>query len=174
MQLVEVALVLLLTLQHGQQALQKLDWVLEGRLCTRNVIESCDYDRNLVDADVLLLGLDHPHTFLAHLVDDPKNVDHVVLSDALQDPVQGNEGPAPSNTGTARKMLDLESRTILMVIVPPAVDDNRALFRADSLSECPHEPADHDGHEHGLELMVLVLIIEKTMIALSWHLSTSW
>ena len=44
-------------------------------------------DRNLVDADILLFGLDHPDTLLPHLVDNAKNVDYIVLSDALQDPI---------------------------------------------------------------------------------------
>ena len=55
-------------------------------------------------ADILLFSLNHPDTLLAHLVDNAKNVDYVVLSDALEDPVQGNEGPTPSNTGTATEI----------------------------------------------------------------------
>ena len=105
----------------------------------------------------------------------PKNVDHVVLSDALQDPVQGNEGPAPSNTGTARKMLDLESRTILMVIVPPAVDDYWPLLRADAVPERSHEPVGqvgldgHDdtikeGNEVGLKILVEIMDAVEQML----------
>ena len=60
--------------------------------------------QNLVNANVLLFSLDHPDTFLAHLVDDAENVDYVVLSDSLQDPVQGNEGPTSSNTGAANEI----------------------------------------------------------------------
>ena len=34
-------------------------------------------------ADVLLLGLHHPHSLLPHLVHDPENIHHVVFSDPL-------------------------------------------------------------------------------------------
>ena len=57
-----------------------------------------------MDADILLFGLNHPDTLLAHLVDNAKNVDYIVLSDALQDPIQGNEGAAPANPGTATEI----------------------------------------------------------------------
>ena len=49
--------VVLLALQHGEEA--------------------------LVDADVLLLGLHHPHALLAHLVDDAEDVHHVAVVDLL-------------------------------------------------------------------------------------------
>ena len=39
-----------------------------------------------MDADVLLLSLHHPHPLLPHLVDDAKDVDHVVFPDTLEDP----------------------------------------------------------------------------------------
>ena len=54
-----------------------------------------------MNADVLLFSLDHPDTFLAHLVHDSENVNDVVLSDSLQDSIQGYEGSAPSNASTA-------------------------------------------------------------------------
>lgn len=38
-----------------------------------------DRQQALVDADVLLLGLHHPDSLLAHLVDDAEDVDAVVL-----------------------------------------------------------------------------------------------
>ena len=38
-----------------------------------------DGKQALVDADVLLLSLDHPDSLLAHLVDDAEDVDAVVL-----------------------------------------------------------------------------------------------
>ena len=73
MHLVRVTLVILLALQHGEQT--------------------------LVDADVLLLRLHHPHPLLPHLVDDPEDVDHVVLPDALQDSVQSNHRSTPAHAG---------------------------------------------------------------------------
>ena len=57
----------------------------------------------------------------------------------------------------------------MLVRFPPAVDDNWTLFRADSFPECPHEPADHDGHEHA-SAPVLMRVAEKTMIPVSWKL----
>ena len=39
-----------------------------------------DRQQALVDADVLLLGLHHPDSLLAHLVDDAEDVDTVVLA----------------------------------------------------------------------------------------------
>ena len=46
-----------------------------------------DSQETLVDADVLLLRLDHPDSLLSHLVDDPEDVHAVVLTDQL---LQGN------------------------------------------------------------------------------------
>ena len=43
-----------------------------------------------MDADVLLFSLNHPNSLLPHLVHDPEDVDHVVLPDSLQNPVDGN------------------------------------------------------------------------------------
>ena len=47
---------------------------------------------HLMDADVLLFSLDHPHSLLPHLVDDTEYVHHVVLPDSLKNPVDGNHG----------------------------------------------------------------------------------
>ena len=69
-----------------------------------------------MNADVLLLSLHHPHPLLPHLVHDAEDVHHVVLPDALQDPVQGYHGARPSHPGAA-------------------VDDDGSLFRADTVTE---------------------------------------
>ena len=53
-----------------------------------------------MDADILLLSLHHPDALLAHLVDDPEDVDNVVLANPLQDPVQRNEGAASADSST--------------------------------------------------------------------------
>ena len=42
-----------------------------------------DGEETLVDADVLLLRLHHPHALLPHLVDDAEDVDAVVFPDQL-------------------------------------------------------------------------------------------
>jgi hypothetical protein len=42
-----------------------------------------DCKETLVDADVLLLRLHHPHALLPHLVDDAEDVDAVVFPDQL-------------------------------------------------------------------------------------------
>ena len=42
-----------------------------------------DHQEALVDADVLLLRLHHPHPLFPHLVHDPEYVDHVELPDPL-------------------------------------------------------------------------------------------
>ena len=43
-----------------------------------------DAEEALVDADVLLLRLHHPHPLLPHLVHDSKNVNNIVFPDPLQ------------------------------------------------------------------------------------------
>ena len=43
-----------------------------------------DRQETLVDADVLLLGLDHPDSLLAHLEHDPVDVHHVGVVDLLE------------------------------------------------------------------------------------------
>ena len=48
----------------------------------------------------MLFSLDHPDPLLAHLVDDPEDVDNVVLANPLQDPVQSNEGAASADSST--------------------------------------------------------------------------
>ena len=53
-----------------------------------------------MNANVLLFSLDHPDSLLAHLVDDPEDVDDVVLANSLQDPVQRNEGAASADSST--------------------------------------------------------------------------
>ena len=53
-----------------------------------------------MDANVLLFSLDHPDSLLAHLVDDPEDVDNVVFANPLQDPVQRNEGAASADSST--------------------------------------------------------------------------
>ena len=42
-----------------------------------------DGEETLVDADVLLLSLHHPHALLPHLVDDAEDIDAVVFPDQL-------------------------------------------------------------------------------------------
>ena len=73
-----------------------------------------------MNADVLLLGLNHPHSLLPHLVDDAKDVDHVVLPDSLQDPVDGDHGSRSSDSGAA-------------------VNNDRSLLRTHTLAECSHK-----------------------------------
>ena len=110
MELPLVSLVVLLPLQHSEQALKRvtrlkiisqcgadLNPFLSDRACKR------EQRANLVNANVLLFSLNHPDTFLAHLVHDSENVNDVVLSDSLQDSIQGYEGSAPSNASTARE-----------------------------------------------------------------------
>ena len=80
-----------------------------------------DKTADLVNADVLLLGLHHPHPLLPHLVHDPEDVDHVVLPDALQDPVDGDHGAAAAHARAA-------------------VRHDRPLLRADALAERADEP----------------------------------
>ena len=58
-----------------------------------------------MDTDILLFSLDHPDTFLPHLVDNAKDVDNVVFSDSLQDPIKGYEGPTSSNSSTEREFI---------------------------------------------------------------------
>ena len=95
MELPLVSLVVLLPLQHSQQALKRLKIISQCGADLNPFLSDRAYKReqraNLVNANVLLFSLNHPDTFLAHLVDDPEDVDHVVLADALQDPVQSNE-----------------------------------------------------------------------------------
>ena len=72
---------------------------------------------HLVDADVLLLSLDHPHPLLPHLVDDPEDVDHVVLPDALQDSVQSNHRSTPAHAGAGMGIV----RTTVLRLLRPSV-----------------------------------------------------
>ena len=58
-----------------------------------------------MDTDILLFSLDHPDTFLPHLVHNAKDVDNVVFSDSLQDPIKGYEGPTSSNSSTEREFI---------------------------------------------------------------------
>ena len=53
-----------------------------------------------MDANVLLFSLDHPDSLLAHLVDDPEDVDNIIFANPLQDPVQRNEGAASADSST--------------------------------------------------------------------------
>ena len=107
-----------------------------------------------MNADVLLFSLNHPDTFLAHLVHDSENVNDVVLSDSLQDSIQGYEGSAPSNASTAReyRSVKVEVKVFedLESLVPPAVDDYWPLLGADAVPERSHEPVGQvglDGHD---------------------------
>ena len=94
MELPLVPLVVLLPLQHGQKALKRVTRLKIISQCGVNsnpFLSDRAYKReqraNLVNANVLLFSLNHPDTFLAHLVDDPEDVDHIVFADALQNPV---------------------------------------------------------------------------------------
>ena len=105
-----------------------------------------------MNADVLLFSLDHPDTFLAHLVHDSENVNDVVLSDSLQDSIQGYEGSAPSNASTAREFRSVKGQSFrrLRSLVPPAVDDYWPLLGTDAVPERSHEPVGQvglDGHD---------------------------
>ena len=74
---------------------------MQMQICSNLVMHMQREQRvNLVDANILLLSLDHPDTLLTHLVDDPEDVDNVVFANPLQDPVQSNEGAASANSST--------------------------------------------------------------------------
>jgi len=89
------AWVILLALQHGQEA--------------------------LMDADVLLLSLNHPDAFAPHLVDDAEDVDDVGVNDLLDEPVQRDESARAADAGGA-------------------VDHDGPHLGNDALPEGAHEP----------------------------------
>ena len=47
-------------------------------------------EQTLVDADVLLLRLDHPDPLFPHFVHDTEDVYHIKFPDSLKDPVNGD------------------------------------------------------------------------------------
>ena len=51
----------------------------------------------LVDADVLLLRLHHPHPLLPHLVHDAVNVNNIIFPDALESKKKGKISVLPSS-----------------------------------------------------------------------------
>jgi len=82
-----------------------------------------DRQKTLVNANVLLLSLHHPNSFFSHLVHNTKYVHHVVFSNSLKNSIKGYEGTRSSNSRTA-------------------VSNYRALFWANSLTECSDKPSD--------------------------------
>lgn len=75
----------------------------------------------LVDANILLLRLDHPNPLLPHRPDDPKDVDVFRYQYLLQYSVESDEGTTATHTGAA-------------------MDDYGPLIRPDSFPERSHEP----------------------------------
>lgn len=54
-----------------------------------------------MDADILLLRLYHPNTFLPHSANNAKYVDVIGYQYLLQYPVESDESSAPPDTGAA-------------------------------------------------------------------------
>lgn len=73
-----------------------------------------------MDANVLLLSLHHPDTFLTHRPHDSEYVHVVGDGDLLQDSIQRNKRTRATHTGTT-------------------VHHDGLLVRADSIPERPHE-----------------------------------
>ena len=74
-----------------------------------------------MNADVLLLRLNHPHSLLPHLVHDSEDIHHVVLPDALEDPVDGDHGSGSADPGAA-------------------VNNDWSLLWTHTLTECSNKP----------------------------------
>ena len=87
----------------------------------KGLVKPALWATHLMDADVLLFSLNHPNSLLPHLVHDPEDVDHVVLPDSLQNPVDGNHGSWSANPSAT-------------------VNNYWPLLGTNSLSECPHKP----------------------------------
>ena len=75
MHLIRMPLIILLPLKNCQEALKKK---IECRVHVRGTLRSY-----LMDADVLLLRLDHPDPLFPHFVHDTEDVYHIKFPDSL-------------------------------------------------------------------------------------------
>ena len=91
-------------------------------------------------------SLNQLHSLVADLVDDSRNIQHILLAHLLQDMVYSDECPCPSHTSTAER--SSKSGTLFNVLTKlalPAVDHERSLPGPVFLDHSPVEGQDGSG-----------------------------